>query len=312
MKYFRINRHLLFSSKTKVLVLILVFLILGTYIYKNFNRDHLSLFIKSSNCNCVRTRPEDKILFMHIAKSGGSSIISHFKKFYPSYYEPHLRKKDQCIIDCSLFVRSHVKRIELENFNLLHTKKFIFFRDPKERILSLYYYSKVHGNPPMPQDMDLRKFLQPAWKRHPSSLSNYYAYMYNNYLTYLVNREIKESEVKDDVSEKDIEDAISYLKTFDFIGFTENFDEDFKLLSDMYSIPRPEGSIKDNSFEINSEIYKKREGKDLIKEAITPEIDRELDRLTKYDYIIYNAAKKISKEKREKWRAQRKLEGFAQ
>ncbi len=43
--------------------------------------------------------------------------------------------------------------------------------------------------------------------------------------------------------------------------------------------------------------------KELVKEPITPEIEKELDRLTKYDYIIYNAAKKIRDEQVKKWKA---------
>jgi hypothetical protein len=166
-----------------------------------------------------------------------------------------LYKKHDHVIKDYKFIRSHAKRSELKEFDFDNLTKFIFFRDPKKRIISLYYYFKIHGNPPFAMDMTLLRFLQSrsSIKKNEQELMNYYHYVYNNYLTYLVDRDIKEG----DETEQDIKEALDYVRTFDFIGFQEDLDNDFNLLCDFYRIPRPVITVKENTMEESARIYKR-------------------------------------------------------
>jgi|GEM_PF-2745617 len=311
MKCFRANGHLLFFSKTKVLVLVLLFLILGGYLYKNFNREHVRLFIKRQEI----INSGEKIVFFHIPKTGGSNISANIfdAGYYPSlsvyfqHMEEKLFKKDESVN--FTIIRSHFSRNLLSKTNIKASKKILFLRDPKERIISDYYYVKVRAASDSAYD---QRHLVSKNKSLLSFLKNFNPngrgvhQIDNAYVRLFLECPVDQTRI----SSEDIKEALEYLDTFDFIGFVENYDEDFKLLCDFLYIPKPKIVPHSNTFVQLTQTYKQKTGKGLIKEPVAPEIHKELDRLTKYDYIIYNAAKKIAKEKREKWRAQQKLEGF--
>lgn len=86
---------------------------------------------------------QKKILFLHIPKTGGSSVVQN-KKILES---------------CSLKINGHttllgIKRLKDINLNLNEYKKVCIIRDPIRRFVSAFFYlSKYHGS-----DSDWQKF----------------------------------------------------------------------------------------------------------------------------------------------------------
>ncbi|MCH9754219.1 MAG: sulfotransferase family 2 domain-containing protein [Alphaproteobacteria bacterium] len=285
----------------------IVFLICATFktIYYKSDRDFTlmnnSLSVEDKNLSDKRIKFKDsgnKIIFMHLAKTAGTSVIENFSKFYPSFSPSSFTCKDNPKVQRNVFIRSHnIKAFILPKFNLQNKSKITFFRDPRDRILSLYYYM-ISNSKKYPTSFTLLEYLNLKEKYLGDNERD--LFIDNIYTRYFISRDIKTGE---EITQNDIDEAISYLKTLDFIGITENFDEDLDRMSDFYYLPRPEKKVVLNSFNKNKVEYKKKMKKELVKEPITPEIEKELDRLTKYDYIIYNAAKKIRDEQVKKWKA---------
>lgn len=266
-----------------------------------------SLFSKDSDIELFLSREKmrtkfKKIVFFHLPKTAGTSIWLHFNKFYPganeSYDEIKSKTKETGTIPYNYFyVQSHFNRIALQAIGLSKDSKFVFFRDPKKRILSDYYFLKINA---LRNNPDTKTSLLEFLKDSNERFENSSGHMKNNiYARYLINR----NPASEDLSENDIKEALEYLDAFDFIGITENSDEDLERLSDFYYLPKMKNLERHNVFHNNISRYKKKHNVSISIEPITPEIDRELDRLTKYDYIIYNEAKKIRDEQASKWRA---------
>lgn len=216
-----------------------------------------------------------KILFMHFPKTGGSSI-ANIAEHYPSINESIERIKQQInkgfdVIKNKTVLQVHITRAGQKDLGLGRATTFTFFRDPKERLISKYYFNKEKDN----LNIGLLEYLQQSREEGCKSASG------GGYL-YYISKNPKEGEP----SESNVSEAIKFLDNFEFIGFMNNYEEDFGELCDFLYIPRPHKAPKNN-------VTKNKE-----KIVMSPEIERELDRLTKYDYIIYEAAKKVAARKR--------------
>ncbi len=237
------------------------------------------------------------IHFMHIPKTGGSGIAIQMAKHYTEsiigldQFDHYLRLATKDWL--KPYVQTHLTRFDYKKLRVKDTSKFIFFRDPKDRVLSSYYFMKVNSHfNKEEKEPSLLEYL--SKKKEPTMKENVQVHsmkINNAYIKYLINRG---SVYEDNFSSLDIKEALGYLESFDFIGFMESYEEDFNELCDFYYTTRPRIIKKENSLGQNVE----KEKRAIKREPITPEIDRELDKLTKYDYIIYEAAKEISARKR--------------
>lgn len=294
-----------------------------------------------------------KILFFHIPKTAGSSIIAAFDRYYtrePVWYGTSGLSSE----DHYEFVHKHIMRRELDSINNKNFTKFIFLRDPKKRIISAYNYSlyktmvDIRGGrlkesevrvvdfltflKSVPRGVftyeDSKPFLDMVHNKYykkmyldtsPMKLSAFdyrdgvvldskkrdllearnlssAAHLDNAYLNWL----LPDPKIGKKIERHDIEEALEYLGKFDFVGIHENYDEDIKELYKTYSIPDPALHPRLNSIKALTKEGNVMDGVSLFHGPITPEIDKELNRLTKYDYVIYNAAKEIVRERRRK------------
>ncbi len=118
---------------------------------------------------------------------------------------------------------------------------FTFLRDPAERILSMYYYSRSRDPGEyeinkMAHEMDLLEFLQAGltvpcvrwliWNNQVWQLAHGY--------THLDDRRV------DDFTEAELLGlAKEHLKKFSYMGFTETFVTDMKIVLKSLGIPKP-------------------------------------------------------------------------
>ena len=249
-------------------------------------------------------RSEEKIFFMHMPKTAGTSIHTYMKSFYPMINADPFNintSYDNKLARITL-VQSHMNKSQMPKyFSSEPSSKFIFFRDPEQRIISDYYFLKE-----FPQEyfleiknMDLLAFVMgddDNMRKKEGHLKD------NIYVRYLIDGPPSHRPL----TEKDVAAARQYLETFDFIGFVENYNYYFDLLCDFYYIPRPDTTPKYNTIENLKKHHKKTTQKELHTEVITDAIKERLEELTKYDYMVYEAAKKISAKKILAWSQNRK------
>lgn len=78
-----------------------------------------------------------KFIFIHIPKTGGTSINSALKSFceYPPEFSPGVHN-----IDIPVNYRKHTKISEMTNIDFDQYFKFCTLRNPWDRILSLYFH----------------------------------------------------------------------------------------------------------------------------------------------------------------------------
>ena len=245
----------------------------------------LNAFLKTQREKIIASN--QKIVFMHFPKTGGGSLTTILSNYY-TYVDIHVHAARQDIkngkypFKNKAIVQMHARKIHHKEFGLDKARYFTFMRDPKERILSDYYYLKMM-TPPTYVEIKKMTLLEYLKQEKEDFRSKEGHIMDNLYTTYLSNVLIGS-----DISNENLKEAVESLNEFEFIGFMENYQEDFGDLCDFLYIPRlPEIPRQEH--------YNKL----LIKrERITTEIERELDRLTKYDYIIYEAAKEVAARKR--------------
>lgn len=237
----------------------------------------------------------EKIVFLHIPKTGGTSVHDYLVKQFPKnricpFRFNNLKSKASTALDQYLYFSGHY---DLENVNHISGDKavFTFFRDPKETILSLYYFWKSHKKsvieknnlvgPRLAKSMPLIDFLSYRKPPIPGNINNYTTRaliggMYcgpNNEFLY------PENEVLDRAKS-----TIDNLKTF---GIMDDYDNAYKnVLTDLGFAPPekvPHARNSKKNIDPNIELIEK--------EPITDEVNRALNDLTKFDKEIYEYAK---------------------
>lgn len=268
--------------------------------------DPLLNTLSSFDDNTHRDRPlnETRFIFQHFPKVAGSTIIDTLTKnnfsnsvFRPSHewlqsLDPNKYRKLQSF----KLICGHLNSHAIDQLYFFPNKKsFVFFRDPIKRVLSNFYYIKSY-----------------LWKTvigyHPESLINFRLIKNQNLLEYLKyphdhlhtadNVYLKMlsnmSYSRKEPYKEEIDFALSRLDSFDFIGFQDNLENDLKLMSKKFGLKTPQNIKSSNQTKDNHmnepDYYEEHLP---VKEEITPEIKKELERVTKYDYIIYNRAKEI-------------------
>lgn len=238
----------------------------------------------------------ESLTFMHIPKTGGTTLhnilVQHFNKreICPERFND-LRKYDKNKLSIYKFFSGHYDRANVE-YIPQKNKVITVLREPKSRIISLYYFWRAHkkeviekadlGGPRIAKKLSLLNFLKCRQGTIPLHLNNAQ-----------VRSMLGEAYIgsKDEYlvpKEETLEKAINYLDSLFAFGILENYDESIRYLCELINIECPEvipraRDHKDLSQQHNLETIEREE--------ITPEIDAELERLTELDIQLYEYAK---------------------
>ena len=247
------------------------------------------------------TKPN--VVFFHIPKTAGTTVTNYFRSVYGDE-QCFLSTADQALKfeqsnTPGRYLSAHMNYDEYQKIQTLH-KSVIFFREPKARILSTYYFLrhfKLSKNAEPPEgmktakEMDLKDWLRNAIDNISSSnlkeLDNLYARI-------LMGREY--SNVTPLVKWEEHADEFYItryrLRQFDAIGIVENFDPSMEMIAKAIGLRaptaqqiKPKNTFADNTADKNAQ-----------REEVTAEIDYLLSRLTHTDQQIYDYAAKLSKE----------------
>ncbi|MCH4810010.1 sulfotransferase family 2 domain-containing protein [Vreelandella neptunia] len=236
-----------------------------------------------------------KIVFLHIPKTGGTSVhdflVNQFDRqdVLPDRFNT-LREHSEEHLDNYKYFSGHydfngVKRIPGDK------KIFTFMRDPKERILSLYYFWKSHTNehiekhnlqgPRLAKKMNLLDFLCYKENGIPANIDNSIARVFLGEMYCGPNQSFlyPEEQVLD-IAKSNIDDLFC-------IGFMDDYEKSYKEVIKKLGFNSP--SVIPHSRKENDKNDPSREF--VKKEPLTEEINEELNRLVRFDQKIYEYCK---------------------
>ncbi len=237
-----------------------------------------------------------KLVFMHLPKTGGTSLHSILGSQFETWETcperfNNLTRWDQADLNAFNYYSGH---FDWENIECLQGPKKVItmLRTPADRIISLYYYWRAHSHkaiakdglngPKMAKSLDLIDFLKCRDAGIPSAI--------NNVLTRtLIGSVTREAVRFDTISTPTgaLDAAFERAKALTAIGFMEAMDRSVAQIFDRLGLEVPTEIPHDRNSEDPDEV--KRQGLRYGKRfPITPEVEDELHRLTKVDAILYH------------------------
>ena len=234
---------------------------------------------KESEAGLELSRPKSA-LFLHIPKTAGTSIINLVAPYYGKSLISHgdySGKLPAEIADVS-FVSGHFGYSYARPL-MSSRVSFTFLREPRERVLSFYYFCRTRDPGEWPiyalaQKLDLEDFLQIAFQDAAvkSSIWNSQVWQLAHGWANLDKRNITLWEPDDLLTR-----AMKHLDDFSYIGLTETFDQDRDKIISLLGIPCPERSVAAN----------RSNGRPGLGE-VNPRITDILDELTQLDQRLYD------------------------
>jgi hypothetical protein len=186
-------------------------------------------------------RSGPQIVFLHIAKTAGTSISRYLNFAFPGSAVYHKTAEEFDQVDKSLLnafdiVQGHISNIHLHK---LRDDRFVFtfLRDPVDRVLSMYHFLREQShpldatNPSSPfvlaKQHDLLSFLQ--------LMSPAVRVLVSNHQTYALGLDWRSR--SRGLDRTILRRAKNTLKGMDFVGLTHRFDESVGLLFSELRLP---------------------------------------------------------------------------
>jgi len=188
---------------------------------------------------------------MHIQKTGGTSITEairpHYRNDIVSHGDYYYLKHTTASLRNVRFISGHFGFEYARQF-MDGRYAFTFLRDPVERILSLYYFSRTRDPAEFPiyrvaHEMDLAGYLRAGF-----DLKDVNAYLWNQQAWQLACgwADPQQREIHNFTEEQILERAKAHVMEFHYIGFVESFAADSKaILADLHA-PVPERLVPAN------------------------------------------------------------------
>ncbi|MCA9199557.1 MAG: sulfotransferase family 2 domain-containing protein [Planctomycetales bacterium] len=237
----------------------------------------------------------ESLVFMHIPKTGGTTLHRLLKAHFADELicpERFARLEAYSLEELSRyrFFSGHFDRTNVAC--IPGSPKIVtLFREPKARILSLFYYWKSHkwevieakdlAGPRMAKSMRLLDFLRCPLPGITPNIDNV---MTRTLLPQFVvgpNREFGMAE------ELVLPEATAFLDNMECFGVLEEYETTVNVIWGQLGWHRP-ATIPVTRSRDKFSIYSEME--EVEREDITPKIEQELDRLTRYDTQLYEYA----------------------
>lgn len=239
-----------------------------------------------------------RVAFIHFPKTGGTTLHNFLlkaftkKKVCPERFNNFDRFSDNDLQQYDFF-SGHM---DFRNLRRVASPAYTItvLREPKDRILSLYYFWRAHSNavieknnlagPRVAKQLSLLEFLNCETGGIPASINNFYT-------RWLLGMTITGPNGRlaiDD--EQALRVAMHNLLTIDEVGFLDQMPDFIRKVGKRLALEIPEEIPKERSAE--------NFGKDLntehvVREKITPEIDSRLNELVRVDQRLYDSARRL-------------------
>ena len=186
---------------------------------------------------------------MHIQKTAGTTITEAVRRHYRNDIVSHgdYLKHDTASLKNTRFVSGHFGFEYARQF-MDGRYSFTFLRDPVERILSLYYFSRTRDPSEFPiyrvaHEMDLAGYLRAGFDREDVK-----THLWNHQAWQLACgwNDPQQRQAANFTEEQILERAKAHLMEFHYIGFAESFAVDGKAILANLHVPVPESLVPAN------------------------------------------------------------------
>lgn len=244
--------------------------------------------------------PYEKLVFLHFQKTAGTTLhdelVQQFQpdEICPARFPFTIRAIDFPTLDKYKYFSGHFTMDDVAV--IPGAKKIVtFLRDPKDRILSLYYFWRAHsdeiiekhnlGGPRLAKSLSLLEFLKHQGDGIPANIENIYVRSLLGTPRVLDGKPYYGSGGPDVA----IKTGLAVLKSFYYVGFIDNFPLHAKKLCAnlMLDIDSEKFKVRKRS---QDSFTKLKDMEPVVKETITPAIAKELSRLTSEDSVLYKKA----------------------
>ena len=181
-------------------------------------------------------------LFLHIQKTAGTSVVNLARQYYGESLTSHgdCYGKTQEQLKGIGFISGHIG-YDFSSQLMDNRFTFTFLRDPAERVLSMYYYSRSCDPSKfeiykMANEMDLSTFLQAGFTVPcvQENIWNNQVWQIAHGYTHTDNRRV------DNFTEDELlRLAMKHIDEFSYVGFTETFTTDVTVILKALGIPKP-------------------------------------------------------------------------
>lgn len=197
-----------------------------------------------------------RIVFIHTVKTGGTSINDYFKDYLGSsrsgktmLFDDFLRAEDEEVLieraRKARYVGGHISWATFQKIRDERTRSFTIFREPYDRLRSLYYYLtnmpeiyRGAGTVADIRDISLKQFLTAEHEWIDFYTNNFVARQFAGALDVIP----RSREEKLQLAER----AIQNLSTMDILGFHDDFEAAFAKIVAMAGLPVPKASPRLN------------------------------------------------------------------
>ena len=186
---------------------------------------------------------------MHTQKTAGTTMTEAVRRHYRNDMVSHgdYLKRDTANLKKTLFISGHFG-FEYSRQFMDGRYSFTFLRDPVERILSLYYFSRTRNPAEYPiyraaHEMDLAGYLRAGFDREDIK-----AYLWNQQAWQLACgwNDPQQRQISNFTDEQILEGAKAHLTEFHYIGFAESFAADSKAILANLNVPARESLVPAN------------------------------------------------------------------
>lgn len=222
---------------------------------------------------------------MHIQKTAGTTITETVRRHYRNDIVSHgdYLKHDTASLKKIRFISGHFG-FEYSRQFMDGRYSFTFLRDPVERILSLYYFSRTRDPSEFPiyrvaHEMDLTEYLRAGLDREDIK-----TYLWNHQAWQLACgwHDPQQRQASNFTEEQILERAKAHLMEFHYVGFAESFAVDSKAILANLHVPVPESLVPAN-------VTPKRPHRNDLPAATI----RLAEELTRLDTALYEHAKDL-------------------
>jgi hypothetical protein len=175
--------------------------------------------------------------FLHVPKSGGSSVISSLRStlgesgLFHANESRYQQGPLAVLLNRYPVVAGHFSFAQISDGLLADTFFFTFLREPVDRVLSLYYYYRRQDparrrdeRVAQAQDVDLEPFIESVSER-PSPWSNWQTFLFSG------------ATDSEQPAEALLPAALSNLERMDFVGVHDDVDRGFARLCELRGWP---------------------------------------------------------------------------
>lgn len=253
----------------------------------------------------LRPLSEERIVFIHIPKCGGTTLHNLLSSWYGNENIHPERHNGLYYCAASNLAGKKVFSGHYDYYSsgLIpgNKKRILFLRDPKERLISLYNFHRAHRREVIDREnLQLARwaneydidsyFLNEEIRSHPA-VNNTFARYLSNRPQLMFRWESKRKTPSDDLQHQ-VDEALTNLRSFLFIGFLEDYDQSVtelaRCLGKTVNEHIEKRQVLDDLMETNPGMKK------IVKQRPKESTLEAMNDLTAYDYKVYFEAKRIS------------------